>query len=157
MMNLATFLIMASEAPIDKPIEQTFPDENSAVRFRLRLYREKSKKENAFLPQVTVLLRGNKLIAGPKGFDLMGQLDEETMKKMREIEARQDEELNKVFAAIEYEKDFSKRGKEDFQNALEAMKKGEKLNENEQRKRMGLKPIEEDLNEGAIDLYGSED
>lgn len=80
-----------------------FATERDAVRFRLRMYKEKTKKANLFWPEITILLRGNTLVMGPKGFDLPHVLDDETLEALAQIDKENEQRENERLLALQAE------------------------------------------------------
>lgn len=83
--EIENFYLLASEGEQ----EITLPSNKDALRFRLRIYKERQKKKYNYLPDITILVRDNKIIAGPKGFDLANLLEfspkyKEEVKRLKE-------------------------------------------------------------------------
>lgn len=109
-----------------------FPTEKEAIKFRLRLYSIRRGQKGKLMPELTILIRGNELIAGPKGFDLIAEMPQETIQAMEEASKKEMEELDEMFKTLEKDKVDLKKLEQVGLDAMATLgfgvgKKGQKL------------------------------
>lgn len=130
MFDISKFYKLASK----EVQEIQFATKQEALKFRLRLYSERERKENAFLPAITILVRENMVIAGPKGFDLVVSFSPELKAKLEAMQKVEDDELSKMFAEVQTDRQTIAEGNAAGEMALKSLGFGGTKEEQEKAK-----------------------
>lgn len=134
-LSITNFYLVAAE----ERTEVTLANPSMAIKFRLRLYNYWQRHKE--LPRLTISVVGSTVIAGPEGFDLVGQLAEFSPSTIEAMERKEKEAREEVMGLLESFNDKPKQLKKEGEETMQKLGFGvEKEKEKDQALEKDIDP-----------------